>query len=82
MFRYATMLHAGDGVAMNRKEAARFFKMAANKGDSNSMYNYGMMLRNGDGIAKNRKESDRYLNMAAIRGNPIAITELLNPDLF
>lgn len=56
--------------------------MAANKGDCNSMYNYGMMLRNGDGIAKNRKESDRYLNMAAIRGNPIAITELLNPDLF
>lgn len=40
MFKYARMLENGDGIAVNKTEAARFYKKAADKGNENAMNNY------------------------------------------
>ncbi|KAK8895332.1 hypothetical protein M9Y10_023792 [Tritrichomonas musculus] len=60
MNSYAYLLQKGDGIAMNKREAIRYYKMAIDKGSVNAMYNYGLMLVNGDGIAVNKREAARY----------------------
>lgn len=37
MYNYAHMCNDGEGVEKNKEEAMKFFKMAANKGDTQSM---------------------------------------------
>ena len=63
------MLDNGEGVAMNKKEACRYFKMAADKGDITAMKNYGFMLEDGEGVAMNKEEASRYYKMAADKGD-------------
>ena len=46
MNSYATMLNDGDGVEASQADAARYYKMAADKGNASSMYNYEHLLRN------------------------------------
>ena len=60
MITYATMLYKGDGIAVNKKEAVRYYKMAADKGNENAMFIYAAMLYKGDGIAVNKIEAARY----------------------
>ena len=55
MFNYAAILKDGDGISMNKKEAARYFKMAADKGQENAILNYATILKDGDGIAMNKQ---------------------------
>ena len=43
---------------MNKKEAAKYYKMAADKGNDDGMFNYALMLSNGEGIDTNKKEAD------------------------
>lgn len=61
---YAMKLDEGN----DKKTAAKYYKMAADKGDSNSMYCYGDMLFTGDGIPANKKEAAKYLKKAADNG--------------
>ena len=56
MFKYGCMLLCRDGVSVDKEEAARYFKMAVDKGETDSMNNYGMMLQSGEGIEKNASE--------------------------
>ena len=63
------MLHNGVGVEVNLKEAARYYKMSADKGNTIGMHNYGVMLQNGDRITKNHIEAAYYYKMAADKGN-------------
>lgn len=41
------MLSHGRGVPVNEKEASKYYKMAADKGQIAVMFNYGVMLREG-----------------------------------
>ena len=54
MYNYALMLYNGDGVTVDKKEAARYFQMAADLGDIDSMRKYRSMLYDGDGIEKKK----------------------------
>ena len=59
-------------VAVDKNEAARYFKMSAEKGCVEAMFNYGRMLDTGDGIPADKKEAERYIKMAADQGCPDA----------
>lgn len=69
MIKNASMLSNGDGVAVNKSEAARYLKMSADNGNEESMIKYASMLSNGDGIAVNKSEAACYLKMSADNGN-------------
>ena len=57
---YVIMLEYGDGIGVDKKEAAKYYKMSADKGNSTSMCYHAYMLKNGDGIDINKKEAARY----------------------
>lgn len=52
-------------LAVNKPEAARYFKMAADKGHIKAMHNYAIGLYFDDGTAINKPEAIRYFKMAA-----------------
>ena len=60
MHRYAIAIVNGDGIDVNKKEAAHYFKMAADRGHILSMFYYAEMLYKGNGIEMNKKESAKY----------------------
>lgn len=78
MNSYATMLKDGDGVEASQADAARYYKMAADKGNASSMYNYEHLLRNGEGVKTNKKEAIRYYKMS--KGNDEAIRYKMSAD--
>ncbi len=41
MFKYGSMLLSRDGIQYNINEAIKYLKMAADKGNIESMYKYG-----------------------------------------
>ena len=63
------MLFNGKGTLVDKTEAARYFKMSADKGDIDAMYNYGWMLSKGDGIPVDKTEAARYFKMSADKGD-------------
>ncbi|KAK8882923.1 hypothetical protein M9Y10_045569 [Tritrichomonas musculus] len=62
MMRFAQMLYEGDGIPVDKKRAALYFKMAADFKNVDAMMKYAQMLIKGDGIDKNQKEAEIYLN--------------------
>lgn len=46
MFNYGNMLYKGDGIIVNKQDAARYFKMSAYVGNIKTMLNYGILLIN------------------------------------
>lgn len=69
LFENFTKYYYGNGVSVDKKKAAEYCKMAADKGSISAMKNYGNMLYNGDAIAANKIESVRYFKMAADCGD-------------
>lgn len=63
------------GIKRNRREAARYFKMAADMGDVRSMRRYRSMLYDGDGIEKDRETAADLYKIDADNGNPDAISQ-------
>ena len=70
MNKYGEILKKGEGVEVNKEEAAQYFKMAADRGNPAGMFNYGNMLYKGEGVEINKEEAARYFKMAADSGNP------------
>lgn len=52
----------------NPKEAATWFKKAADKGNLSSIYYYGYLLFKGMGVTQNKAEGINYLKQASKRG--------------
>jgi TPR repeat protein len=52
----------------NHEEAVKFFRIAAEKGDSRAQHCLGVMLNKGQGVNKNYEESFKWLNLAAKQG--------------
>ena len=63
MYNYGVMLYNGIGVNLNKKEAAKYFKMAADEGDVSGMRNYAIMLENGEGMKANKREAARIFKL-------------------
>jgi TPR repeat protein len=57
-------------VAKNYSEAMRFFRKAADLGDTQAMSNIGVMYDNGEGVPKNAAEAARWYKKAADRDKP------------
>lgn len=73
MYNYAVILQNGYGVEKNVVEAARYYKLAADKGSSDAQSNYALLLSNQagiPGITKDLETAKRYAKMAADQGNP------------
>lgn len=60
-----SMLLKGDGVPVNKAEAADYFKMAADSGSEKAKYLLGLQLDDGDGIPMNKRLSVMYYQKAA-----------------
>ena len=52
----------------NYEEAARIFRVAAEKGNKYAQHCLGVMLHKGLGVKKNQKESFKWLDLAAKQG--------------
>lgn len=58
----------GTGVDMNQKEAAKWYKMAADQGYANAQWNLAFRYVRGQGVAEDYKEAARYFKLAAEQG--------------
>lgn len=63
MCRYAYMLLKGDGILVNKDEAAKYLKLAADKGNKEAILRYANMLINEHAVEKNRKDLARYYEL-------------------
>lgn len=52
------MLYNGEGIQINKKEASKYFKIAADECDT----------KKGDRISMNKEDAEKYLKMAADEG--------------
>lgn len=62
------LLIEGKGVTVNKEEAARYIKIAADNGHSKAMHKYAIMLEKGESVKINTNESARYYKLAADEG--------------
>ena len=65
-----------DGVAQDDAEATRFFRLAADQGQTDAEYNLGCAYANGTGVARDNGEAVRWLERAAAKGFEGAKTAL------
>ncbi|KAK8898360.1 hypothetical protein M9Y10_000645 [Tritrichomonas musculus] len=72
MFIYAVRLdHGGNGISINKKEAAHYYKMSADKGFHRAMHNYSLLLiheAGKEGFENKEEEAVRYCKMAIDKG--------------
>jgi hypothetical protein len=56
-------------IEVDLEEAVRWFRMAAEQGDTNAQNSLGMCFKNGEGVAKDPAKAAEWLLMAAEQGN-------------
>lgn len=66
---YALKLRDGNGVTVNKTDAAYYFKIAADKGNVDAMLNYANIINNGDGVTADKIGAAHYFKLAADNGN-------------
>lgn len=66
------------GVAVDMKEAARWYAIAANAGDARAQCVYALMLMNGEGAAKDVGKGLTFLRLAAGQDYLPAMAQLVN----
>jgi TPR repeat protein len=67
---YGCRLRDGDGVPRDYANAARYFKMAADRGNVEGMINYGLCLENGQGVPEqDMAEAAKYYRRAMDAGD-------------
>lgn len=64
--------HYGQGLARDHREAARWYRAAADKGHAIAQYNLGVMYHQGHGVAQDEKEAARWYQKAAGQGDIMA----------
>ena len=62
-------LRDGIGVEIDKEEAARLFKQAADDGNAQASFNYAQMHDAGDGVPVDHEEAAKYYKIAADQGN-------------
>ena len=61
-----------EGAMQNLRQAAFWFKKAADLGDGNGARNYADMLMTGNGVSQDQQEALKYYSLAAEKGVPEA----------
>lgn len=62
------MYQFGQGVEQNYKEAANWYKKAAESGNVFAMNNIGLLYKNGNGVEKSDKEAEYWFNRSSNSG--------------
>jgi TPR repeat protein len=68
----------GRNVAVDKEEAAKWFRKAADLGDKEAMYNLGVCYLTGEGVPEDKTETVKWYRKAAALGNPMAARNLGN----
>lgn len=82
MYNYSIVLDNGEEVLMNKEEAYRDDKNAADKVHLEAINNYGLMLVNGDCVAMNKEKAHRYFKTAAdgLKGHPFNLADIFKVE--
>eukprot|EP01104_Vermistella_antarctica_P012089 TRINITY_DN3437_c0_g1_i9.p1 TRINITY_DN3437_c0_g1~~TRINITY_DN3437_c0_g1_i9.p1 ORF type:complete len:334 (+),score=42.76 TRINITY_DN3437_c0_g1_i9:145-1146(+) len=67
---------SGEGVRINKREAAKWFRLAAEGGHDEAQGQLGVMLATGDGVPKDRAEAGIWYRKAAEQGHAPSQTDL------
>lgn len=76
LFEIGARYTEGRGVANNFAEAAKWYKLSADKGFAVAQYRLANFLEKGTGLAPDIKEAKRYYELAATAGNASAMHNL------
>jgi TPR repeat protein len=68
--------YSGEGVPKDFAEAARWYRKAADQGNTNGELLLGMLYSGGQGVSRDLSEAIRWKRMAADQGLPLAQQEL------
>ena len=80
------MYDKGEGVGEDDKEAAKWYRLAADQGDADAQCNIGVLYAQGRGVLEDYVTSYAWLNIAAANGirsakkNKPVIAKLLAPE--
>ena len=67
-FNLGNMLSDGKGVVQDYKEAVKWYRLAAEKGNAAAQFNLGNMLKDGKGVIQDYKEAEKWYRSAAEQG--------------
>jgi TPR repeat protein len=73
MLMLGLMYANGEGVAEDDREAVKWFRKAANKGNAKAMLMLGLMYNNGEGVTQDLREAFQWYRKAADKGNATAM---------
>jgi hypothetical protein len=73
-----SIFRAGEGVKQSFKEAAKWFRLAAEQGLSEAQSNLGVMYGNGEGFEQDDTEAVKWFRLAAHQGEVFAQFSLGN----
>lgn len=76
LFEIGARFTDGRGVPADRTEAAKWYKLAADRGLAPAQYRLGNMYEKANGVERNLSEAKRYYQMAAEQGNAGAMHNL------
>lgn len=68
----AELFQQGLGIKRDRKQAAFWYKQAAEGGDPAGMFKYALLLMEGRYVERDRKQADAFMKRAADAGNASA----------
>ncbi len=76
LFEIAVRYTDGRGVTADRAEAAKWYKMAADRGLAPAQYRLANLYEKANGVERNLPEAKRYYTLAAEQGNAGAMHNL------
>ncbi len=76
LFEIGARYTDGRGVPSDRAEAAKWYKLAADRGLAPAQYRLGNMYEKANGVERNLSEAKRYYQLAADQGNAGAMHNL------
>ena len=76
MYLMGAAYSLGDGVVEDKKEAAKWYRQAAEKGDVNGQVNIAYFYEIGVGVLQDYKEAAKWYQLAAEQGNATAQNNL------
>jgi TPR repeat protein len=67
-YNLGVLYSQGQGVQQDFKQAASWYRKAADQGDAESQYNLGVMYRTGEGVQQDFKQAAAWYRKAADQG--------------
>jgi uncharacterized protein len=78
LYQVGYMYDHGEGVDQDGKEAAEWYRKAADKGYPQAEYRLGVLYENGYGVDQNLKEAEKWYKKASMHGFLPAKESLMN----